>query len=104
MLREDFNSRLEPNKNSGFKKKYILPSLLNQQNKAIVSIWARWSAQSPRRSLSFTLHAKACYDGREQNAPKPDAKTPQTSVWKKLGMLPPDQGRAATLDVLGYTM
>lgn len=103
MLREDFNSRLEPNKNSGFKKKYILPSLLNQQNKAIVSIWARWSAQSPRRSLSFTLHAKACYDGREQNAPKPDAKTPQNQRVEKTGNASP-QGRAATLDVLGYTM
>ena len=31
-------------------------------------------------------------------------KPPKTSGWKKLGTLPPDQGRGATLGVLGYTV
>ena len=69
------------------------------------NIWARWRAQSPCCSSSFSFHKKSCYvrrkttctKARHENLPKP-------AGGKKLGTLPPDQGRGANLGVLGYTM
>ena len=96
--------------NSGCTKKHTLPSLLNQQNKAI--IYGRFGEPNHRAfhraSLFIQNHVTIedkkqktkCTKARQSQTRKPR----KTSGWKNLGTLPPDQGRGASLGVVGYTM
>ena len=82
------------------KKGFILPSLLNRQHKAEDGR----VGQPNHRLLSFIPHIKLCYDGRKQNVPKPDTKTPinqrvEKNVNKK--RVPPTKLRGATLGFSG---
>ena len=84
----------------------ILPPLLNrytQHNN--VHIWARGLAKPLAVYLTYMqmcINIKY-YINKRTEAPKPDTKTPKNQqVEKTRGTCTPDQGRGATLGVLGY--